>query len=144
MSRRLAREAAMCLLYEREVRGEKPEDNTLEEMGDVLHIEQIRQEQTPYIDAVLQSVEDHREEIDELIARYSREWEISRLSRVDLSILRLAVAEMRYLDIPVKVSLNEAVELAKKYSEDKSSSFVNGVLGAILKEIRAQDSEKEQ
>ena len=74
-------------------------------------------------------------EIDELIDRYSVRWKTSRLPKVDLAILRLALAEICYLtDIPVSVTINEAVELAKKYSTEKSSKFINGVLGSAARD----------
>ena len=79
-------------------------------------------------------------EIDELIDRYSVRWKTSRLPKVDLAILRLALAEICYLtDIPVSVTINEAVELAKKYSTEKSSKFINGVLGTILRNKEAAE-----
>lgn len=134
MSRRLAREAAMCLLYEREINKDAG-DETLEEMKDVLQTEKILEKHGAYIEQVLKTAEEKRREIDARIAKYSRSWKIERLSKVDLSILRLAVAEIYYMqDIPVKVTINEAVEMAKKYSLDKSPKFINGVLGAIYEE----------
>ena len=86
---------------------------------------------TAYFAAGYLAVSSHLKEIDAAIDRYSVNWKISRLPGVDLAILRLALAEMYYLDdIPVSVSINEAVELAKKYSTEQSSRFVNGVLGS--------------
>ena len=81
-------------------------------------------------------VKEHEGEIDEKIsANLKQGWKVSRISKVSLAILRLAVYEMLYLDdIPVSVSINEAVELSKKYTMEDDSSFINGVLGAIAKE----------
>ena len=62
------------------------------------------------------------------------DWKISRISKMDLAILKLAIYEIKYNEIPYKVAINEAVELAKKYGEDKSKNFVNGVLASIVKE----------
>lgn len=89
---------------------------------------------------IARAIIDKSEEIDSLISENLKKgWKISRLSKVSLCVLRLAVYEMLYDDkIPVSVSINEAVELAKKYSDD--ASFVNGVLGSIAKKL----SEKEQ
>jgi N utilization substance protein B len=80
---------------------------------------------------------EHSEEIDDLIsANLKKGWKISRISKVSYAIMRLAVFEMLYVDeVPVSVSINEAVELAKKYSSLDESAFVNGVLGAIAKSI---------
>ena len=75
---------------------------------------------------------EHLEEIDALISEHSHKWSKARLSRVALSIMRLAVFEMLWVDeVPVSVSINEAVELAKVYGSDADASFINGVLGGI-------------
>ena len=77
---------------------------------------------------------EHLQQCDELIANSTIKWQFSRLSPVDKSILRLAVYQLKFCpDIPPKVVINEAIELAKKFSTDKSGSFVNGVLDAVLK-----------
>ena len=77
------------------------------------------------------------EQCDELIASSTIKWQFARLSPVDKSILRLAVYQLKFCpDIPPKVVINEAIELAKKYSTDKSPGFVNGVLDAILKKLQ--------
>jgi len=74
---------------------------------------------------------------DELIASSTIKWQLSRLSPVDKSILRLAVYQLKFSpDIPAKVVINEAIELAKKFSTDKSPAFINGVLDAVLKKLR--------
>ena len=135
MSRRLAREAAMCLLFEYAVIGEVHRE-TLEIMKDVFETDKLEDQNRDYIALVLEELDKHRGEIDEKIEAYSHDWKINRLSKVDLSILRLAMLEIFYFeDIPVRVSVNEAVELAKKYSSEKSPKFINGLLGAVLKEI---------
>lgn len=75
----------------------------------------------------------HREEIDAEISAHSNKWKLDRMPAVDLSILRLALTEIHHIDtIPVSVSINEAVNLAKKFSTEKSSSFINGILGNIV------------
>ena len=77
---------------------------------------------------------------DELIAASAIKWQMSRLSSVDKSILRLAVYQLKFCpDIPPRVVINEAIELAKKFSADKSSAFVNGVLDAVLKKIKTKN-----
>lgn len=76
------------------------------------------------------------EKIDGMIDKFSVRWKTSRLPKVDLAILRLALAEILYLDdIPYSVTINEAVELAKKYSTENSSRFINGVLGSAVRDI---------
>ena len=82
-------------------------------------------------------VRDHQDEIDARISENLKKgWRISRISRVSLAILRLAIYEMLYLDeIPVSVSINEAVELSKKYTVEDDTAFINGVLGAVAKTL---------
>ncbi len=86
-----------------------------------------------YAKTVIQNIIDHCEDIDNDIEECSIGWEINRMVSIDLSILRMAVSELYYSEnVPVKVIIDEAVELAKKYSTDDSSSFINGVLGKIV------------
>lgn len=89
-----------------------------------------------YIEQVLSGVKEHADELDDLIRRHcSDDWTLDRLPRVDLSILRLCVYEIYHRDdVPDNVAISEAMELAGKYSEPKSSRFINGVLGSIARE----------
>ena len=134
MGRREMREHIFKLLFLREF-------NPSEEMP-----EQIRmyfeslEELTPMNEVYMQDkygkILEHLAEIDEVLNQASSAWKVSRMSKVDVNILRLAVYEMKYdEDVPVKVAINEAVELAKKFGGDDSSSFVNGILGKIAKEL---------
>ena len=91
-----------------------------------------------YIEAAVLGVREHAQEIDEEIASCLRGWTLSRLSRVDLAILRLSVYEMRYAQLPAAVSINEAVELTRKFSSEESCPFINGVLGTISRKLAAQ------
>lgn len=91
-----------------------------------------------YIDMAVSGVREHADEIDAEISACLRGWTLQRLSRVDLAILRLSVYEMQYADIPAAVSINEAVELTRKYSSEASCPFVNGVLGTISRKLAAQ------
>jgi len=89
-----------------------------------------------YIDDVLLGAARARDDIDEAIERNLKGWDIERLSRVDLCILRLAIYEMlNREDIPVSVSANEAIELAHRYSTDEAPMFINGVIGAVAREL---------
>ena len=132
MSKRLAREAAMCLLYEREMNGEPGELETLFEMRDILKSDKFTPEQNEYINEIVKKFEENAIYIDSVISKYNKDgWKIDRIGRVDLSILRLALIEIFYMeDMPFKVTANEAVELAKKYSAEKSPSYINGVLAS--------------
>ena len=88
----------------------------------------------------LEAVSAHHEEIDAMIADNLDRWSIDRIGRTDLAILRTAVAEMMYIDsIPRGVSINEAVDLAKKYGDERSYAFINSVLSKIAKKLEAGD-----
>ena len=89
-----------------------------------------------YIKDAVYGIESNRKEIiNQIKDELSEKWDISRLSKISLAILKLAVYEMLYAKVPYKVVINEAVELAKKYGEDKSKNFVNGILASIVKEM---------
>jgi N utilization substance protein B len=125
--RREARERAIGLLYESEARE--------------LTVEVLLEEQplTPanYVVAVLEGVESRRDEIDALINSHAEGWTVDRLPNVDRAILRLAIWELvAQLDVPAAVVMDEAVELAKEYSTERSSSFVNGVLDSVARQVR--------
>ena len=87
-----------------------------------------------YFDTMYESTTEHLEEIDLILAGASENWKLERISHVDLAILRIAVAELIYVEeIPDAVSINEAVELAKKYGSEDSGKFVNGILGNVVR-----------
>ncbi len=88
----------------------------------------------------LAAVQDHHEEIDRLIGENLDNWTIDRIARTDLAILRTAVAEMLYVEsIPMGVSINEAVDLAKKYGDERSYAFINSVLGKVSRSIGSSE-----
>lgn len=133
MSRTSAREAAMKLLYQYSITGELTK-GSLEDAPDALDTESLDKDNLIYIDQIVDGFVDKCEEIDGIISQYSKSWKLERIAKVDLSILRLALYEMLYIDdIPKKVTINEAVELAKKYSAEKSYQYVNGLLGGYLR-----------
>ena len=87
-----------------------------------------------YVNKVYLCLAENVDEIDGIIDKYSMNWKVSRMPAVDLAILRLALTEILFIDsIPESVSINEAVELAKNFSTDKSAKFVNGLLGKVVK-----------
>ncbi len=87
-----------------------------------------------FIHKLVENVANNSDEIDGYIAKYSKGWQINRLSRVCLAVLRLCICELRYMDdAPAAVAINEAVELSRKYDEDEAPAFVNGVLGAYYR-----------
>ncbi len=90
--------------------------------------------QMRYIVELVNGVAAHREELDALISKYSHGWKISRISKTALSVLRCAIYEILYMpDIPAAASINEAVELAKGYDEPETVSFINGILGSVVR-----------
>ena len=85
-----------------------------------------------FAEALVQGVQEHRETIDQAIVARSKNWSISRMPRVDVNIMRLAAYELMFRrDIPKKVSINEAIEIAKKYGDKESPAFVNGILDEL-------------
>lgn len=89
-----------------------------------------------YAGEVVKNLQENKENIDSLINKYAKNWTINRMAKVDLAILRLSLCEILYiLEIPTKVSINEAVELSKLYCDDKSPKFINGILGSVVSEI---------
>ena len=121
MARTGERENLMKMIYQMGVQ----EDFSAEEYEKFTAL-QADSQITEYFVNGYRAAASNLKEIDELIDRYSVRWKTSRLPKVDLAILRLALAEICYLtDIPVSVTINEAVELAKKYSTEKSSKFIN-------------------
>ena len=81
----------------------------------------------------------NKEQIDELINKYAKNWSVNRMAKVDLSILRLAICELVFVEeIPSKVSINEAIEMAKLYCDDKAPKFINGILGSVVNEFETK------
>ncbi len=136
MSKRyLAREIAMKVLYARMCGGEDRIPEVLEQSE--LESDMSERDQA-FFDALVAGVTLHREEIDAAISAHARGWQLSRIARVDLCILRIAIYELMFeQDIPVGASINEAVELAKSFGEEKSPQFINGILGAVAAELPA-------
>ncbi len=129
MSRRKEREQAFALLFEKLFN-----DRPVTELA-AAAAEARDEVAEDFALALATGAEEHIEELDALIDAHSHNWSKNRISRVSLAVLRLAIYEMRYReDIPVSVSINEAVELAKKFGGEEDSSFVNGVLGSISRQ----------
>jgi N utilization substance protein B len=126
-SRRAARERAVGLLYEAEVKGEGA-DQVLADLP-------VPPDE--YVCDVVNGVAAHIVELDELIRRYARNWDLERMPALDRAILRLAAYELGHRpDVPRNVVINEAVELAKVFSTDESGKFVNGMLSAMATDLR--------
>ena len=150
MARITARAAVMQMIYEHLAGGEGGEE-TLQMVYDELRkdgvpgVDEIRptepgEADRAYISRILDGVLSHVTELDEKISAASVNWSLERLAKVDLTILRLATYEILYEDdVPGSVAINEAVELANRYSEPSSGRFINGVLGTILRDKEAAE-----
>lgn len=139
MNRREAREAALCMIFDYSFHSEDDGNEQLElyldnfQDKDEKNIsEELRNDE--YFTKVYFGVISNLSELDEIIEANSKKWSSKRISRVSRSIMRLALYEIKYMnDIPSEVSINEAVELAKKFDADESYSFVNGILGTYVR-----------
>lgn len=128
-SRRKGREAALQMLYQMDISGVTAEDAVRTYWS---HLGNASHEGEELANAIVREAGAGRERIDELIREVSHHWRLERMSRVDRNILRLAVVELTAMDdVPRRVTLNEAVELAKRYGSEGSAGFVNGVLDRI-------------
>ena len=129
-SRTLARELALKLLYVSDL--SKP-DQQDQQLRDVLEVERPPAAVADLAGEISRGVRETRDELDDVIQQVAVNWQVSRMPVIDRAILRMGVYELLYMhDVPPKVTINEAVELAKKYSTEKSGAFVNGVLDKIF------------
>ncbi len=127
MSRKESRETAFQILFARELNSDDM-TFTAYELADEINLAD-----DDFVDAIVTNTVDHLEEIDKIIADNLKNWKIDRIPKTSLAILRISCAQLLYMsdDIPQKVVINEAVELAKKYGADDDYSFVNGILRSI-------------
>lgn len=133
MDRRIIRENIMQFVYQMDVSA----NFDYEKLACVQEAEKaLKQNQAI---ETLSAIRDHIQEIDRLISNNIDNWDIARLPKADLAILRTALAEILYVDsIPANVSINEAVELGKTYGDERSYAFINSVLGKINRELNEQ------
>ncbi|TVQ65683.1 MAG: transcription antitermination factor NusB [Balneolaceae bacterium] len=135
-NRRNAREAALKALYAVEVGSNTTQDATKWILKPALESET---ESVSFAEKLLLITVDHKEEQEEIIEQHIRNWDVKRLAIMDKLILRMALSELLYFEeIPSKVSINEAIDLAKLYSTRKSGTFVNGILDAALKSLNEE------
>ena len=129
--RKRTREIAMELLYQSTMNQKTPEE-LMDEYFEDNHDDLREDTDLEYLGIVLKGVESHKEQIDKIIEKYLVKWKLPRISKINLSILRLATYEILFIDnIPNNVSIFEAVDMTKKYSDDVSGAFINGVLDKI-------------
>ncbi len=130
--RRKSRECALQVLYQIDVTHQNPL-RALQEWKE--HFDPERGEDE-FAKQIILGVIDHLQEIDRMIQTQSEHWQLDRISIVDRNILRMAIFELLYCqDIPSKVTLNEAIDLGKRYGSQESGSFINGILDGIQKEV---------
>ena len=132
MQRTKMRELAFKLMYEIEIQKEISDSliNNFIDSNSITDNEAIE-----YLKDIVYGIESHKEEIEPLISQNLKEnWTLSRISKINLSLLKIAIYEMLYKDLPYKVAINEVIELAKKYADDSSPIFINGILASIVKQ----------
>lgn len=135
-SRRDARETAMQLLYALEFSG----NSVANVLRDLMPESKEPHPAVSFTRKLVEKAYSSREELDDYIKRYSANWKFSRIAIVDLVVMRIAICEFLYFyDVPPKVTIDEAIELVKQYSTLKSSGYINGILDAILLELKDQD-----
>ncbi len=138
-NRHLARSIAMQTLFEWDFRNFKADDleklieNNIKEFGHGL-------KEIEFIKETIKGVQDNIEKIDEIITKYAPQWPIEQITIVDRNVLRIGIYELQFTkeDIPPKVSINEAIEIAKNYGGPASGKFVNGVLGAVYNDMKKE------
>lgn len=132
MQRTAMRELAFKLVYGIEVQKETTE----EQLDLFLDENEITDEKVKtYLKDIKDGLAEHKDEIDSLIANNLKEnWSLNRISKINLSLIKIAIFEMVYQKLPYKVAINEVVELAKKYADDSAPVFINGILASIVKE----------
>lgn len=131
MSRRLAREKALQMLFQMDVG-----HNSFEMAKKTLEEEDMSPQDKSFTLSLVEGTRDCLGELDNYINKHAEEWDVERMANVDKNLIRMALYEIKYLpDIPTSVSINEAIELAKIFSSDESAKFVNGVLDNIQKDV---------
>ena len=128
-----AREAVVQTLYALD----QGNDQAIEQFDELLKEKKIRNKKAEFAKELLKGVLKHKDEIDKIIKEHLIDWNFDRLDKIDKQILRLGVYELKYTDTPFQIIIDEAVKIAKNFSEDKAKSFINGILDRVAKEVRA-------
>jgi transcription antitermination protein NusB len=132
-SRRKSRQRALQILFLWDAR-RQPVEDAIRAYYETLYAEQ-EPEHDPFVDDLVRGTVDHVTEVDALISRHAEHWRMERMPAVDRNILRLAVYEMTHGGTPAAVAIDEALELARRFSHEESVQFLNGVLDAIHREV---------
>jgi N utilization substance protein B len=140
-SRRRSRQRALQILFLWDVR-RQPVEEAIAAFFDTLYSEESRSkpQRDEFLDKLVMGAVEHVEDLDRRITRHAEHWRIERMPTVDRNILRLAVYEMAHSDTPAPVVIDEALELARRYSNEESVQFVNGVLDAVHRDLALEQS----
>jgi len=131
--RRQARELALQLLYELDVRGDADPGPVIDAFW---QRQQAHDAVRAFADTLVRGVKEHQPKIDELIGRFAEHWELDRMAVVDRNVLRSGIWELLWgVDVPPKVAINEALEIARRFSTEESTRFVNGLLDRVRREL---------
>ena len=131
--RRKARELALQLLYELDLRGDEEVEPAIEEFW---RRQEAAEDIRVFADTLVRGTKAHQAKIDELIARFAERWGLDRMAVVDRNILRAGLFELLWSnEVPPKVAINEALDIARKFSTEESTRFINGVLDRIRREV---------
>ncbi len=140
-NRRKSRELALQTLYAFEMGAD---EHTLRLLDTIAGNQFASQETKQYARRIIEHTERSWERIDELLARHAKNWNLKRMAAIERNVLRLAVTELVFIkEVPYKVIIDEAVEIAKMYGSPESGKFVNGVIDAIYKELSAKSQGKD-
>ena len=133
--RRQARELAFRAAYQADVTGD-PVERCLKEILEDME-EEADSEAREFAGTLVSTLAQHQPEIDAVVSRIARNWSLNRMAATDRSVIRLAAAELLYhVEVPVRVALDEAIEIAKKYGMETSGAFVNGILDRLAHDVR--------
>ncbi|AZV47479.1 transcription antitermination factor NusB [Nautilia sp. PV-1] len=125
-----AREAVIQTLYAQEMGN----DQAIEQFEEILKDKKVKGGKAEFAKKLLKGILEHIDEIDEIIKNHLIDWDFDRLDKVDKQILRVGIYEILYTDTPYQIVIDEAVKIAKNFSEDKAKSFINGILDKVAKE----------
>jgi transcription antitermination factor NusB len=132
--RRDARELALQLLYELDVRGERGDPGAVIEA--FWQRQAVPEDVRAFAEAIVRGVTAHQEKIDEVITRFAEHWELDRMAVVDRNVLRAGIWELLWaVEVPPKVAINEALEIARRFSTEESTRFINGLLDRVRREL---------
>lgn len=131
--RRQAREVALQLLYELDVRGDADAGPTIEAFW---RRQDLPEDVRTFADSIVRGVRADQPKIDDLIARFAEHWELDRMALVDRNVLRAGIWELLWgVDVPPKAAINEAIEIARRFSSEDSTGFINAILDRVRREL---------